>query len=118
MPPKSNYPTPVAAHKHRDKRADIPTEELRDFVADGGHDPDELLNLILERTSQRKKDKAAKVTTAQTLWIPAVNNHGEFGRWNFLEICDSWDAAKGIRQFVEKRVQTLDKTASSLKALT
>ena len=28
-------------------------------------------------------DKEVKVTTAQTLWIPAVNNHGEFGRWAF-----------------------------------
>jgi type III restriction enzyme len=47
-----------------------------------------LLNLILECTGQKKKDKEAKVTTAQTLWIPAVNGHGEFGRWQFLEIRD------------------------------
>ena len=26
--------TPIAAMKHKDKRANIPTEELRDFVAD------------------------------------------------------------------------------------
>ena len=27
-------PTAITAHKHTDKRANIPTEELRDFVAD------------------------------------------------------------------------------------
>jgi len=34
--PKSGVPklsAPVAALKHKDKRANIPTEELRDFVA-------------------------------------------------------------------------------------
>ena len=34
MPAKPKSPTPVAAHKHKDKRANIPTEELRDFVQD------------------------------------------------------------------------------------
>ena len=60
--------------------------------------PIDLLNLILECTGQKKKDKEAKVTTAQTLWVPAVNNHCEFGRWAFLEIRDPWDAQTEIRQ--------------------
>ena len=93
MPPKPKSPTPVLATKHKDKRANIPTEELRDFVAEASAD---LLNLILECTGQKKKDKEAKVTTAQTLWIPAVNGHGEFGRWAFLEIRDPWDAQNEI----------------------
>ncbi len=29
--PKPKSPTPVHATKHQDKRANIPTEELRDF---------------------------------------------------------------------------------------
>ena len=58
---------------------------------------DNFLNLILECTGQKKKDKEAKVTTVQTLWIPAVNGHGEFGRWAFLEISDPWDAKNLIR---------------------
>ncbi len=45
--------------------------------------PDDLLNLIVEVTGEKKKDKAAKVATARTLWVPAVNNHGGFGRWAF-----------------------------------
>ena len=62
---------------------------------------DNLLNLILECTGQKKKDKEAKVTTAQTLWIPAVNNHGEFGRWAFLEIRDPWEAKNTIREALQ-----------------
>jgi type III restriction enzyme len=30
--------------------------------------------------------KEAKVQTAKTMWVPAVNNLGTFGRWAFLEI--------------------------------
>jgi len=54
-------------------------------------------NLIIEVTGEKKKDKAAKVATARTLWVPAVNNHGGFGRWAFLEIADPWDAKNAIR---------------------
>ena len=71
-----------------------------DFIArlDDGHGPDDLLNLILECTGQKKKDKEAKVATAKTLWVPAVNNHGEFGRWAFLEITDPWNAQNTIKE--------------------
>lgn len=57
-------------------------------IGDGIGEP---LNLILEVTGERKKDKEAKTATARTLWIPAVNNHGGFGRWAFLEITDPYD---------------------------
>jgi type III restriction enzyme len=55
------------------------------------------LNLIIEVSGQPKAEKAAKVETARTLWVPAVNNHGGFGRWSFLEISDPWDAKSTIR---------------------
>ena len=42
-------------------------------------------------TGERKKEKEAKTATARTLWMPAVNNHGGFGRWAFLEITDPYD---------------------------
>ena len=60
-------------------------------------DDDELLNLIVEVSGEPKPEKAAKVETARTLWVPAVNNHGGFGRWAFLEISDPWDAKNTIR---------------------
>jgi type III restriction enzyme len=65
-------------------------------------DPKNLLNLILECTGEKKKDKEAKVSTAKALWTPAVNNHGEFGRWAFYEIRDPWDAQNEIRNALTK----------------
>ena len=32
--PKISNPTPIESYKHKDKRANIPTEELRDLVKD------------------------------------------------------------------------------------
>jgi len=77
-----------------------------DFIVriDDGRGQEDLLNLIVEVTGQKKKDKAAKVQTARTLWIPAVNNHGGFGRWAFIEISDPWDAMTAIRQFMSDRL--------------
>jgi type III restriction enzyme len=50
------------------------------------------VNLIVEVTGEKRADKEAKVATARTLWVPAVNNHGGFGRWAFVEVRDPWDA--------------------------
>lgn len=53
---------------------------------DDGRGPGDLLNLVLEVSGQKKKEKDAKVRTAKTMWVPGVNNLGTFGRWDFLEI--------------------------------
>jgi len=45
------------------------------------------------------------VTTARTLWVPAVNNHGGFGRWAFVEATDPWDAQRTIRAALSKAMQ-------------
>ncbi len=39
---------------------------------------------------KKKKGKRAKVATARDFWVLAVNNHGGFGKWAFLEILDPW----------------------------
>ena len=44
-----------------------------------------------------KKEKAIKVSTAQRLWVPAVNNHGGAGRWAFVEITDPWRTKSLLR---------------------
>ena len=77
---------------------------IPDFIAciNDGRGPDDLLNLIVEVTGEKKKDKAAKVATARTLWAPAVNNHGGFGRWAFIEVIDPWDAQNLIRGFLRQ----------------
>ncbi len=77
---------------------------IPDFIVciDDGHGPTDLLNLIVEVTGEKKKDKAAKVATTRTLWIPAINNHGGFGRWAFIEINDPWNAQNAIRESLNK----------------
>ncbi len=64
---------------------------------DDGHGLADLLNLIIEVSGEPKPEKAAKVAAARHLWIPAVNNAAEFGRWAFLEITDPWAAADLIQ---------------------
>ncbi len=78
---------------------------LPDFIAciDDGHGRDNLLNVLIEVTGEQKKDKAAKVTAARTLWILGVNNHGGVGRWDFVEIDDPWNAMTTIRGLVESQ---------------
>src|SRR5579872_585863 len=43
MPKKAPVPTQVDSIRHKDKRANIPTEELRDFVADEENTPSTML---------------------------------------------------------------------------
>jgi len=78
---------------------------IPDFIvrlrAPGGAQP---LNLIIEVSGEPKAQKAAKVETARSLWVPAVNNHGGFGRWGFLEISDPWDAKNTIRATIAVEV--------------
>jgi type III restriction enzyme len=62
---------------------------LRDQASTG---PDDLLTLVIEVTGEAKKEKQAKVATAEHLWTVAVNNWGGLGRWAFLEVTDPWDA--------------------------
>ncbi|MEK7717286.1 MAG: restriction endonuclease subunit R, partial [Pseudomonadota bacterium] len=84
---------------------------IPDFIAciDDGHGPSDLLNLIVEVTGEKKKDKAAKVATARTLWVPAINNHGGSGRWAFIEVADPWDAQNLIRDFLRQACAELIK---------
>lgn len=70
-----------------------------DFIVriDDGHGNNDLLNLIVEVSGEERRDKKEKVATAQNLWVPAINNHGDFGRWSFIEINDPWNAKTAIR---------------------
>jgi len=70
-----------------------------DFIAriDDGHGEDDPLNLIIEVSGARRRDKEAKVVTARSLWVPGVNNLRAQGRWGFVECEDPWDAEHLIR---------------------
>ncbi|MCC6444127.1 MAG: DEAD/DEAH box helicase family protein [Armatimonadetes bacterium] len=78
---------------------------LPDFLVrmEDGHGKNDPLTLIIEVTGEKRKDKEAKVATARNLWVPAVNAHGGYGRWAFLEIRDPWDAENSIRAAVQSQ---------------
>jgi len=77
---------------------------------DDGNGPDDPLNLVLEVTGERKKDKEAKTATARTLWITSVNNHGGFGRWAFVEITDPYDTCAVMIRAATRREILLSTT--------
>ncbi len=55
-----------------------------------------------ECASTTKFDTHLECGALAPLWVEAVNNHGRFGRWEFIEISDPWDAAATIRATLEK----------------
>jgi len=75
-----------------------------DFIVrlDDGHGEADPLNLIVEVTGEKDRDKEAKVATARTLWVPAINNAGAWGRWAFTEILDPWGATESLRNFAKE----------------
>lgn len=78
---------------------------LADYLLriDDSRGSDDLLNLVVEVSGRpNDEEKRAKSGTARTLWVPAVNNEGTFGRWAFLENLDPWNAQKDIREFLRK----------------
>lgn len=72
---------------------------IPDFIVrlEDEHGEEDPLNLIVEVTGQAYEAKDVKAETAGNLWIPAVNNTGEYGRWAYLEIKDPWAAETPIR---------------------
>ena len=91
---------------------------IPDFLVriDDGHGADDLLTLIVEVSGQKKKAKKAKTDTARALWVPAINNHGGFGRWAFLEITDPWDAQNAIRKALSQGAWTADDLMATAEA--
>ena len=76
---------------------------IPDFIVKIKDSKDEIFNLILEVSGEPRKDKAAKVATARNLWVPAINNYRDFGKWAFLEISDPWNAKNIIRGFLKEK---------------
>lgn len=71
-----------------------------DFVVkyDDGRGEGDPLHLIIEVTGQKRADKIVKVATARDAWVPAVNHHGGFGRWAFVEVRDVANTQTQIRE--------------------
>src|SRR3990167_2812661 len=71
-----------------------------DYIARVRQSDGSILNLIIEVTGEKDQMKVAKVKTVTDLWVPAVNNHGGFGKWAMLEIRDIHEAQKLIRDAI------------------
>src|SRR5580698_6788553 len=74
MPPvkKTKSPMPILATKHKDKRANIPTEELRDFVADDEKAPKKFLYPRDPSLDPQLVWKGKDEQDRQPLEVPAV----------------------------------------------
>ncbi len=75
---------------------------IPDFIADLDIGEDEPLHLIIEVTGKRDSAKAEKVSTARNLWVPAVNNSGEFGTWHFIEILDPYSTSEDLAEVLKR----------------
>ena len=95
----STYFIPIAKPKKKGKQLSFDTEWTEDRIKEN-----EFINQVRDRVSlwrEKKKEKEVKVATARDFWVPAVNNHGGFGKWAFLEILDPWNTKSTIREFLE-----------------
>src|SRR6188474_2616169 len=77
MPPKKKLSTPklskpVDSHNHKDKRANIPTEELRDFIADDEKAPKTVLYPRDPTLDPQLVWKGKDEQDKQDLAVPAV----------------------------------------------
>src|SRR6266568_6222915 len=70
--PSAKSPTPVLATRHKDKRANIPTEELRDFVADDEKAPKKILYPRDPSLDPQLVWKGKDEQDSQPLEVPAV----------------------------------------------
>ncbi len=75
-----------------EQRSYLPDFLVRARVAEG----DAPLTLVVEVSGATRRDKTEKVRTARDLWVPAVNAHGGFGRWRFLEVKDPYDCRQDL----------------------
>jgi type III restriction enzyme len=66
-------------------------------------DDDTVRTLIVEVSGGRKSPgpTAVKATTARDHWCTAVNNHGGFGRWGYIEIRTMLEAERILGDAIE-----------------
>lgn len=56
-------------------------------------------------SGQSRPDKVERVATAREQWVPGVNALGRYGRWDFIEITDPWNAETAIRTHLASRLE-------------
>lgn len=91
----------------------VPRRYLPDFIVrvDDGSGPSDPLNLIVEIKGQKDLSTVTKAETARSLWVPAANGLGTFGRWDFVEFSDVY----GIEAAFGELVARLQKNQKKLE---
>jgi type III restriction enzyme len=68
-------------------------------------DDDTIERTLIVEVSGGRKDQAVRKVKAETTreqWCPAVNNHGGFGIWDFVEIDDMTHAVSKLDAAIER----------------
>ena len=84
-----------------------------DFIVsvDDGRGSDDPLNLMVEIKGFRSEDAKDKKLAMESLWVPAVNNLGTFGRWAFAEFRDIFSMGSDFNSVIRNRFDHLIRVA-------
>ena len=77
-----------------------------DFIVlvDDGKGDDNLLHLVVEIKGYRQEDAKDKKSTMEIYWVPGVNNHRSFGRWDFVELTEIYSFESDFEEKVKSQI--------------
>lgn len=75
-----------------------------DFIVLVDDGEDDLLHLVVEIKGYRQENAKDKKSTMETYWIPGVNNHRRFGRWEFVELTEVYSFESDFEDKVKSEV--------------
>jgi type III restriction enzyme len=77
-----------------------PRKYLPDFIVQVDDNQEQPLHLIVEIKGFRGEDAKEKANTMRNYWVPGVNNHGKFGRWDFAEFRSVFDIGRDFNKLI------------------
>ena len=69
---------------------------------DADDETERYLIIEVSGTFKDQEKRSAKADTAEHKWCAAVNNHGGFGRWGFVEIDDMTHAGSKLQAAIDR----------------
>jgi type III restriction enzyme len=60
------------------------------------------LHVVVEIKGYRRGDAQLKAETIRKLWVPGVNNLGQFGRWTFAEFTTVFEIDARFNELIEQ----------------
>jgi len=82
----------------------VPRKYLPDFIVQVDVGEMEPVNLVLETKGYRGADAQLKAETMRTLWVPGVNNLGQFGQWAFEEFTDVFEIEAAFGRLIDNLI--------------